>query len=66
MNNLNFASPVTPLRAQEVALRARKMEKQQALMVAELAAEVDPAGRKPRRSLKNLLTALFLGIGARG
>lgn len=65
MNNFNFASPVTPLRAQEVALRARKMEKQQALMVAELAAEVDPAGRKRRRSFMSLLTALFLGIGAR-
>lgn len=63
MENFIFATETRPPSAQEVALRARKMEKQQALLRAELAAEALPE-KKNRRSFLEALTAIFFIFGA--
>ena len=62
MKNFIFTSEITPPSALEVALRARKMERQQALMRAELAADAETE-KKPRRSFLNVLMAIFVVFG---
>ncbi len=63
MKNFIYTSEINPPSAQEVVLRARMMEKQQALLRAELAAEALPE-KKNRRSLLEALTAIFFIFGA--
>ena len=65
MDYLSFVSETTRPGAQEINLRARKMEKQQARMRAELSAGVAKTEKKPRRSfLKALLAAFLVVFGA--
>lgn len=63
MKNFTFTSEVTPSSAQEITLRARAMERRQAIMLADLTAEVRPE-KKNRRSILQALMAIFLIFGA--
>ena len=61
MNDYTYTSKINRPGAQEIAMRARKMDKQQALLRAELSAEVRPE-KKTRRSLLDVLVALSVLI----
>ncbi len=67
MNDFNTTSAIRPSSAHDVALNVRKMEKQQAEMVAELRAEAGSnpkAEKKNKRLFQNLLAAILVVFGS--